>query len=49
MVKDRIQLKAPYLKCSNITGVEDARKRLAGLKEYNSFFIKNKLFLEGRY
>lgn len=49
MEEERVQLKAPYLKCSNITGVEDARKRLAGLRELNSTFINNKLFLEGRY
>ena len=49
MEEDRIQLKAPYLKCSNITEVEDARKRLPGLKEYNSMFINDKLFYEWGY
>lgn len=49
MEEDKVQLKAPYLKCSNITGVEDAWNKPAGLKKYNSLFIKNKLFLEGRY
>jgi len=33
MEEERIQLMAPYLKCSNITEVEDARKKPAGLKE----------------
>ena len=44
MEEERVQLKKPYLKCSNITEVEDARKKLAGLKENNSMYIKNKLF-----
>lgn len=33
MEEDRIQLEAPYLKCSNITEVEDTIKKPAGLKE----------------
>lgn len=49
MEEERVQIKAPYLKCSNITEVEDARKRLAGLKELNSMFINDKLFLEWGY
>ena len=46
MEEDRVQLEAPCLKCSNITEVEDARKRLAGLKELNSMFMNDKLFWE---
>ena len=47
MEEERVQLKAPYLKCSNITEVEDAQKRLAGLIELNSTFINNNYFEKG--